>query len=185
MDVAILTAVIGAVAGIVGGTLSGYRQVRLEREKWQRGVSDAFTTELRTSVKELVTKLAAAAHSMCWLCWLAKFGANQLTQERINQYDEEMHSLLPQIMSSHAVIAGLDWEVYLKLDPLVDNFISLDFQIGEANLVFVPDEPASVNGLAKLYDEIQALKSSLPKVVSESIRSYSRGYASTNNQGRY
>lgn len=182
MDIAILTAVIGAVTGIVGGALSGYRQARLEREKWQRDVSNAFTTELRTSIKELTTKLAAASHSMCWLCWLAKFGASQLTQERINQYDDEMHALLPQIMSSHAVVAGLDWNVYLKLDPLVEHLISLDFQIGEKNLDFVSHKLESAKGLASLYDEVQTLKDSLPKVVSESIRPYSRGYGTTRNQ---
>lgn len=149
--VPIVSAVIGAAAGIVGGGLSGQRQARLEREKWLRGVSDAFTTELRSSVKELTTKLAEATHSMCWLCWLASFGAERLTQERVTQYDEEMHVLLPQITGLHAVIAGMDYNVYLKLKPLVEQVLKLDAMIGDAGLDFVPDNERSAEGLAKLH----------------------------------
>lgn len=173
MEAAVLSAVIGAVAGIVGGGLTGQRQARLEREKWLRGVSDAFTTELRASVKELTTRLAEAAHSMCWLCWLAKFGAEQLTQERIAQYDEEMHKLLPQITGLHATIAGLDYSVYLKLKPLVEHLLNLDIDVGEAGLHFTPGKLGSTEKLSILYEKIKNLEDSLSGVVAESIQHYS------------
>ena len=171
--VSILSAVIGAAAGIVGGGLSGQRQARLEREKWFRGVSDAFTTELRSSVKELTTKLADATHSMCWLCWLASFGAERLTQERVAQYDNEMHVLLPQITGLHAVIAGMDYDVYLKLKPLVEQLLKLDGMIGDAGLDFVPDEPKSANKLAELLKQANSLERTVSEVVADAIRPYS------------
>jgi hypothetical protein len=171
--VSVLIAVIGAAAGIVGGGLSGQRQAQLEREKWVRGVSDAFTTELRSSVKALTTKLAEATHSMCWLCWLASFGAERLTQERIAQYDNEMHVLLPQITGLHAVIAGIDYDVYLKLKPLVEQLLKLDAMIGHAGLDFVPDAPKSAGRLAELLKQATSLERTVSEVVADAIRSYS------------
>lgn len=93
--ISVLIAVIGAISGIVGGGLSGKRQASIEREKWIRNVSESFKTELRSTVKKLITKMAAAAHSMCWLCWIAKYGPNKLTLERVTIYDQEMHDLIP------------------------------------------------------------------------------------------
>jgi hypothetical protein len=171
--VSILSAVIGAAAGIVGGGLSGQRQARLEREKWFRGVSDAFTIELRSSVKELTTKLAEATHSMCWLCWSASFGAERLTQERVAQYDNEMHVLLPQITGLHAVIAGMDYAVYLKLKPLIEQLLKLDAMIGDAGLDFVPNEPKSANRLAELLKQATSLERTVSEVVADAIRPYS------------
>lgn len=169
----VFSAIIGAIAGIVAGVLSGQRQARLEREKWLRDVSDTFTTELRSSVRELTTKLAEATHSMCWLCWLASFGADRLTQNRVMQYDEEMHVLLPQIMGLHAVIAGMDYDVYLKLKPLVEQFFKLDARIGKAALDFVSDNPKSAEGLAKLLNQATALVHALSEIVPDAIRPYS------------
>jgi len=104
----VLGALVEALAVIGGALLNNQRQARLEREKWLRGLSDAFANDLRAAVKELATELAKASHSMCWLRWLARHGPSRLTQERIDQYDTEMHVLLPRITGLHAVIAGMD-----------------------------------------------------------------------------
>lgn len=119
---------------------------------------------------------------MCWLCWLAKFGAGQLTRERVAQYEEEMHVLLPQIASFHVVIASLDWDVYLKLEPLVKRLKTLDAQIGDANLDFDPKKPESAEELAQLYEQVQDLKSSLPEIISEAVRFYSVDYRTIRSQ---
>jgi hypothetical protein len=172
----IATALIGAGAGIVGGGLTGARQARLEREKWGRSISDTFNSELRSSVKELTTKLAEASHSMCWLCWLAKHGSEQtrqVDQERITDYDRIMHVLLPQILGLHAIIAGMDYEVYLKLKPLVERLFYLDFLIGNSTLLFTTDRVRSIQGLAAMYKQVLSAEQALSGTVAEAIRPYS------------
>src|SRR5215510_3782864 len=92
----VLGALIGASAG-VGAWLTTRRQANLEREKWRRALSDAFANDLRSTVKELTTELAKAAHSMCWLCWLARHGPSRLTRGRFEQCDMEM----PRVAAAH------------------------------------------------------------------------------------
>lgn len=168
----VLGALIGALAGIGGGLLTGQRQARLEREKWLRGVHDAFANELRSTVKELTTDLASATHSMCWLCWLAKHGADRLTPLRLDAYDEEMHRLLPRIAGLHAMIAGMDREVHLRLRDLVDHVYKLDALIGQAALSFASGQPASATELAAHHDVSLKLEEELPAVVAEALRPY-------------
>jgi len=168
----VLGALIGASAVVGGALLNNQRQARLEREKWLRGLSDAFDKDLRSAVKELATELAKAAHSMCWLCWLARYGPSRLTQERIDKYDEEIHALLPRIFGLHAVIAGMDQKVHADLAPLVDLAIEIDATIGAAGLQFVSGKPESALELAKCLDESIALEKELPRVIAKTISGY-------------
>jgi len=168
----VLGALIGALAGVGGGWLAGWRQAHLEREKWLRGLSDAFANDLRSSVKELTTELAKAAHSMCWLCWLARHGPARLTQERVDQYDQEMHVLLPRITGLHAVIAGMDQKVHADLAPLVERAVALDAAIGDAGLSFVPGKPKTASELSTHYESSMALAKELHGVVARAISRY-------------
>jgi len=170
--VPLLTVVIGAAAGLFGGMLTAKRQARLELEKWSRGVSDAFRSEVRVTVKDLTTKIAAAIHSMCWLCWLAKYGPERLTVERVNQYDDEMHTLLPQITGLHAATASMDYRVYEHLKPLVLELVALDASIGEAGLAFVPADRNSASALAGLHQPSSSLEKRLAVLAAEAVRPY-------------
>ncbi|MEK6286299.1 MAG: hypothetical protein AABO57_11200 [Acidobacteriota bacterium] len=168
----VLGALIGALAVVGGALLNSQRQARLEREKWLRGLSDAFANDIRSAVKELATDLAKASHSMCWLCWLARYGPSRLTQKRIDQYDEEIHALLPRITGLHAVIAGMDQRVYADLARLVEQAIEMDAAIGDAGLRYVSGKPETAAELAKYHDKSAALEKELPRVVAKAISGY-------------
>lgn len=168
----VLGALIGALAVVGVALLNSRRQARLEREKWLRGLSDSFANELRAVVKELATELANAAHSMCWLCWLARHGPSRLSQERIDQYDKEMHVLLPRITGLHAVLAGMDQRVHVALAPLVEHAVNLDAAIGDAGLNFVSGKPETAVELAEYHDESVALEKELHRVVAAAIEPY-------------
>jgi hypothetical protein len=168
----LLGALIGGLAGIAGGWFSGANQARLEREKWLRARSDEFAKELRTAVRELTTELADACHAMDWLCWLAKYGPDRLTSERIDHYDDTMHRLFPGLFGLHAVIAGMDQEVHRKLLPLVDGVVDLDARVGQASLRFVPGSPDSAAPLAELHSDSLALTYSLHEIVAAAVSPY-------------
>jgi gas vesicle protein len=165
-------ALIGALAGIAGALLTTRRQAELERDKWLRGVRDAFANEVRSSVKELTTELASAAHSMCWVCWLAKYGPDRLNREHLDQYDQEMHKLLPQIAGLYAMLAGMDVDLHKRLNSLVERVYQVDAQIGEAGLVFADGRPETASALASHYATSLDLEKELPRVVTEAVRPY-------------
>ncbi|TGE21609.1 hypothetical protein E5K00_15125 [Hymenobacter aquaticus] len=170
---AVVAAIIGIAAGVISGVLSARYQSRIEHEKWQRALSDGFRSELRATVQQLTHKLSEAIHSMCWLTWQAEYGPEKLTQERIDQYDEEMHRLLPQIIGLHAVLAGMDYEVFSQLRGIVDDALKQDAGIGYAHLAFTEQDKSSARGLASQHEQAVALESQLSQAVAEAIRGYS------------
>lgn len=179
----VLGAAIGAAAGISGGMLTGWRQTRLEREKWLRGREDILANELRVSLQQLTVRLAAAVHSMCWLTWLAKEGPSRLTQERIDGYDKEIHELLPQITSQQAMVAALNREAFDRLSSLVDRVLLADARIGQASLEFSSRDPKSATALAVCYEDTQTLEHLIPREVADIIGRALRGlHASPNKQ---
>ena len=170
--VTLIIAIIGALAGIVGGALSGRREARLDQQKWNREISEAFKSDLRSTVRDLITKIAEAIHAMCWLCWLAKYGPEQLEKAKTEQYDAEMHTLLPQITGLYAVIAGMDQEVYNKLGPIIREVMSLDAQVGAAGLIFDANKPDTARGLADLHQQTLDLNEKLLSIASDALHPY-------------
>lgn len=165
----VLGAGIGALAGITGGMLASWRQTQLEREKWLRGRDDVLANELRVSLQQLTVKLAGAMHSMCWLTWLAKQAPQRLTENRITEYDNEMHELLPQITGLHAMVAALDRASFDRLSGLVERVLVADERIGRASLEFMTGSSDSATALAACFEETMLLERTIPQVVADVI----------------
>jgi len=166
-------ALLSIISGIISGTLAARWQAKLEKDKWMRQRADSFESELRNTVKELTISIAEAFHSMCWVCWLAKYGPERLSIKNIKAYDKEMHILLPKIEGTHSVIAGMDYQVYQKIRPLVKNVIKLDAQIGSAGLTFIENQPYTALALAKFHDESVSSEKSVSDIIAEAIQHYS------------
>ena len=116
--------------------------------------------------------MATAIHSMSWLTWLAKESPNKIEQENLDAYDLEMHRVLPGIMSSHALLAGMDREVHRQLEETVAFTYALDARIGRAALDVVPGDPATAAGLASLYQESVDFHDRLIKIVPDVLEPY-------------
>jgi hypothetical protein len=169
----VMAALIAIVAGAISGYLAGQFQSKIEIEKWRRSVLDSFRTELRSTVQQLTFKVSEAVHAMCWLTWLAKYGPNKLSAERIELYDKEMHVLLPQIIGLHTILAGMDYAVFVKINTIVDAALTLDAQIGGAHLKFIEGDIDTATPLAGYHQMAVDLESQLAKVVAEAIKGYS------------
>jgi hypothetical protein len=165
----IIGAAIGAAAGISGGLLVGWRQGRIEHDKWLRSREDAIAADLRATLHQLTIKVAAAVHSMCWLTWLAREGPDRLSQARIDAYDAEMHVLLPEITGLQAAVAAIDGAAFGELSAIIESVIQADWRVGTAGLQFVEREPKSAKDLAACYEMTLELHRALPSAVAAVI----------------
>ena len=149
----VIAAAIGALAGFGGAMLNAWLQSRAERAK-----------ELRDAVQQFATKLAAGAHSMAWLCWLAKEAPCRLSQERIDQYDAEMHGLLAEISGLNARITSLNKEESAQkmVAVLAERMFKKDSEVAKVGLLFDSNREQCVTELAALYDEIHQMECEIP-----------------------
>lgn len=102
--------VVVALLGIVGSAIAAWLAARvswrLESQKWRRTRDDMHTADLRTGLNQLILAISSAAHSMCWLTWLAQADATKMTTARIDKYNEEMHNRLLKYPPSRSANDG-------------------------------------------------------------------------------
>lgn len=144
-------------------------QDELELRKWPRLREDAIIQDLRTDFRELTVKTASALHSMCWLTWAAREGAEHLKQEQINSYNREMHELFPHITGRLASIAAIDREIFDCLDDVIKDLIDLDWKIGKAALRYIEGQAETARELAECHGAASELEENLPLRIVEVV----------------
>lgn len=70
-------------------------------------LSIAYQKRLQEAVEKFATKLAAAVHSMCWLSWSANKSPDRVDEDRVKQYNDEIHLLLTEISGLKSTVIGL------------------------------------------------------------------------------
>ena len=106
---------------------------------------------------------------MCWLTWLAATRQDQLTQARVDKYDDEQHATLPKILGYLSTTAALDSELYQMLRNRVDRVFRLDAKIGTAGLSFKDDASGAAQALAAYYVRMSKLERQLPRSLGDIV----------------
>jgi hypothetical protein len=123
-------------------------QRKLERERLREARSDALLGELGTSFQRVAIDVSAAAHSMCWLTWQAANG--HMTQKMIDDYNAEIHTVMPRLVGGKIKIWAMDPGLGDKLDMFVDLTHEVDEKIGIACATYAKDNAAGLEQLKGL-----------------------------------
>ena len=115
MSSEVAIALIGIISSAFVAWVTARLTWRLELQRWKRARDDTLTADLRNGLQQLILTIASAAHAMCWLTWLANADPDKVTESRIDQYDNEMHKLLPQLLGQHALVASLRPQATMSL----------------------------------------------------------------------
>lgn len=107
---------------------------------------------VQNAVAELTKRFAAATHSICWLCWTAKYAPADLTPDHFQSYDKEMHSLLGEIMAARVVLASLHRPSHEALSSFADRVYNLDFRVGQAKVRY--SEPGPKDAALQLFSTL-------------------------------
>jgi hypothetical protein len=123
---------------------------------------------VRGAIAELVKRLASAGHSICWLCWVAKYTPVDLNSDQFQAYDKEMHLLLSEIMAARAVVAALHQPSHDALSELTEQIYDLDARVGEAKSKYseADQRSAALKLLADLHGEADQFDDDLLKAVA-------------------
>jgi hypothetical protein len=140
---------------------------RLELGKWRRARDDIKMSDLRSGLQQLIFTASLAAHSMCWLTWLADSDPVRVTKDRLDQYDAEMHKLLPQLLGNLAFVASIRPATYGRFKELIDDIFIADGKIATAAIKIIPGVPGTASQLATLLPASQALE----KKILDTVRS--------------
>ena len=149
---------LGGIIVLVTTLLYQWRQRKLERDRLTEQRKDALTRELGKHFQAMAVDFSSLAHSMCWLTWQA--GQGNMSQAMVDDYNAEVHAVLPKVVGGRIMVGALDAELGYELDVFVDLAREVDEKIGLACLAYAKENAAGIEQLkalnvpAKDFDEI-------------------------------
>jgi hypothetical protein len=149
----LIGASIGALAGLGGGWLNGWRQSKIEHQKWVRARYDTIEKDARLALADLTKKLAAGVHAICWLTWKAKYEPEKLSEADLSAYDTSMQTLFPDIVGSRVILAALSKETHDLVSPLVLQLYAFDVRVAEGAALFRRSPADGIKVLATCHDD--------------------------------
>lgn len=138
-------------------------------EAWAKQREDAIAAEYRKEVRIAATTMASALHSMRWLTWTAHEKPSAITREKIEDYDKEMHQLLPKITGSLAAIAALDSDTYRSFRSVAEGLFALDDRISMTCLEFSDKDSKCINSLKECWEEALVMDRRLPQAIENLV----------------
>ena len=144
---------IGAFAGLMGSILTGRQQDRAERERRRDARLDELLKAERQALLHLTELVATGTQAILWLAWAAEVKPNAEVRREIETYETRMRELAPQLLAADAAAAGLSNEAFERLDPLVNELISLDTKVGTYAAGFGKDADEARRRLAAIKQD--------------------------------
>ena len=147
----------------------------LEKARWPMTREDSLATEFRGALQQVVLPMMSTIHSMCWLTWLVSDDPDQITKERVEAYNKEVHELLPKISGFLTLVATYDTHVFKQLKLHVEKVYKLDADLGSYAHALVrardagKDTDKSISRLIKCHDRAAELEDSIPNEIANLI----------------
>ena len=162
--------IISAVTAITTSQLTTRNQLRVEREKAGIGRHEALLTELRSHIAEVAREMLSVQHSMEWVCWHAKQAPDLINDRLVTQYHKEIHTVIPQLLGSLAVVASINQKVYEELSALADKLYKVEGKIAKALADYKKSPEETLKTLEDCHPMTIQLYQSLPPDLAAIMR---------------
>lgn len=168
--VSISIAAIGLIAGLLGAFVAGRQQARLEEQKWRASRQDELEKEKRVAVAELIRKIVMAVQIAARLAWHARHHPTRINAEDTNNYEERIHELLPDIMSSVVMVSALDSNAHDPMYDLVRKVYNLDDKMSKAIILWETAQNDGAKAMADCLEDVKPFWGELNRTVSDMFR---------------
>jgi len=162
--------IISAVTALTTSQLTTRNQLRLEREKAGIGRHETLLAELRSHIAEVAREMLSVQHSMEWVCWHAKQAPNLIDTKLVTQYHKEIHTVIPQLLGSLAVVASIDQRVFEDLSVLADELYKIEGEVGRALANYRKSPHEALKTLEGCHPMVSELYQSLPPALAAIMR---------------
>ena len=150
------SAIIGALAGLVGILVGAVSQRSLEMKRWRQTRQDELRREIRGIAGELAGSVAEFIHTMLWYTYFVP-DAGQAPDDLIKQYKDESHRLIGRIVGARAKLAAMDHAIHERLTPFIDRALALSEGIDDATGIISADSKVDGDKIEQLNREARQL----------------------------
>ncbi len=159
---------IAALLALTGVLINSILQLRLENRKWKRSNEDTLKKEVREAAEVLTKNMVQAIQLMQYTTWEPRHysTANEL---ELNEYNEKMKKLWPDLAVSRAVLAALNNGLYMQVNPYLARLGVIDNQIAFAINHYLLNPEDSIKKLKTASENASDLGESFLNSMSESL----------------
>lgn len=150
-------------------SIKSTQDLQLQIIKNQLDRENQLDTNIRLSLAEVVRQIASGVHSICWLCWAAKFSPHEVTKARLDAYDAEIHKTFADLVGARAILASLSPETHARLEPIINELYATDVKLATAKAHFGHDNNQMMEGLSQLYQPSVKIDDKLIQLVKTPI----------------
>lgn len=138
----ILIEIIGTLFGtilaifltILAGIFTYRSQLQIEKKKETSLRSLEESKTLKLQIAEAIKLMTNLIHQMTWVTWYVMKLKNNISVDKLEDYNNMAHLLLPEISGKVAIIAASDQECYKRVREVEIRIYDLDIRIGSAIL---------------------------------------------------
>lgn len=152
----LLPALIGLVAGAVGGMWAAWQRTRTFTAEWTRARQDVRVSTAVELIRNLSTDLAWLSHEMWWLTWRATYDPGRVGAVEIDKWEHLTHERLPGTLGMLAALHAFSPKSSEPIEGVMDNILNLASKLSAAALPVRnprPEIKEPHSQLAGLHDE--------------------------------
>lgn len=164
VDTTIVAAAITAVVALVTALVAGIFGLRTESRRRRQEREDARLTDVRLNAADVFKEMFVLQHEIEWVTWHARFRPEAVDAGMLAAYDAAVHSCIPRLLGSLAVLTSRDRTFYDRVFPLADELFSLDGRVARvaADVRRADYSAATIDALSAEFVHAERLWQELP-----------------------
>jgi hypothetical protein len=145
-----------AIAGVLGVLIGAVAQRSLELKRWKMSRKDEIRREIRNIAGDLTGGIAEFIHIMLWYTYFVPDKARP-SDDLIRQYKDESHRLIGRMVGARVRLAALDVETHERIQPLIDEALSISERIDEDTGITDATTEISLEKIEELNEDARKL----------------------------
>lgn len=152
---ALLGALIGGFASLVGAVIAGTFASRAETRRFDRQERVDQADRIIGQAAEVFQLLFSLQTCTQSAAWFAGNLPRKVDDKYVEMYEERVQQIWPRLYGASAVLAGMSGPIYGRLLPWIERIRDLDAQV--ATHLHQPESERNLVEVGKLYPELRRM----------------------------
>jgi hypothetical protein len=124
----------------------------------------------RQALLQLTQLLITGTYAIAWLGWSVSVQSAEEVRREVDLYNAKIRELIPQLLAAEAAAASLSDDAFDQTDPLVNDLLLLDTNVGTASASLESNRETAAQQIADARRAAVKIQVDVVKVVRVLLR---------------
>jgi hypothetical protein len=164
---ALLGALAGAAAALVGAALTSMATLRTERRHEESRVQARYVNALRKRSGAAFAQFFIVVQEIEWIAWYGANDPDAIDGHRIKSYEDRVNEAYGTLLGALAMTASLSLTAYNEMRPILSELYDLESRVGVALRKFRSERSTAIGELTACESKAAALRDNLPPKLNQ------------------